>query len=105
MKAVYDAANAIEAHMIVHLLGQSGIYGRVEGEHLQGAMGELPATGLVRVCVNADAVDAARQVIRDWEATQPPQATPPAAETTAQRLSYFLAGIIVGAVAALLLVR
>lgn len=103
MKPVYDAANAIEAHMIVHLLGQAGIYGRVEGEHLQGAMGELPAAGIIRVCVNTDAVDAARRVIHDWEAAQPVEPTPPAAESGAQKFSYFLAGVIVGVIAALLL--
>jgi hypothetical protein len=105
MQSVYDAANAIEAHMIVHLLGQAGIYGRVEGEHLQGAMGELPATGIVRVCVNADAVDAARRVIRDWEAAQPVEAAPPVAAPGAQKFSYFVAGVIVGALGAMLLLR
>ncbi|GMW06630.1 MAG: hypothetical protein AMXMBFR8_14270 [Nevskiales bacterium] len=49
MKRIYEAANAIEAHMIVHLLGQAGIEGRVEGEYLQGGVGELPAVGLVGV--------------------------------------------------------
>jgi len=103
MKVVYEAANGIEAHMIVHMLQQAGIFGRVEGEYLQGAMGELPATGNVRVCVNADAADAARRVIADWEAAQPPAEVSPAQQAGPHKLSYFLAGLVSGLLLAWLL--
>ena len=47
MTIVYAATNAVEAHMIVHLLQQSEIEAHIDGEHLQGAVGELPAATLL----------------------------------------------------------
>jgi hypothetical protein len=70
MRTVFDASNAVEAHMILHLLQQSGIDGRVEGEQLLGAVGELPAMGLVRVVVADEDVTRAKAVIADWEIHQ-----------------------------------
>ena len=61
MKRVFQAANAIEAHMILHLLQQSGIPGHVEGEYLQGGIGELPAAGLVNVVVADEQAERAHQ--------------------------------------------
>jgi len=37
--------------MILDLLNQEGIEGRVEGEYLQGGVGELQAINIVRVVV------------------------------------------------------
>ena len=45
MTRVFHAANSIEAHMVLHLLEQAGITGDLEGEYLQGGVGELPAGG------------------------------------------------------------
>jgi hypothetical protein len=67
MKRIYEAANNIEAHMIVHLLEQSGLQAFVEGEHLQSGGGELPLGGLVAVAVAENDAVAATQIIRDWE--------------------------------------
>jgi hypothetical protein len=67
MKTVYKAANSIEAHLIVNLLAQNGIQSWVQGEYLQGAMGELPAMGLVRVSVPDDDFEQARQIIDEQE--------------------------------------
>jgi hypothetical protein len=72
MKCAYEAANAVEAHMIANLLEQHSIESRIDGEYLAGAIGELPAAGLVRVMVDEMNHDRARQVIRDWEAASPP---------------------------------
>ena len=74
MKRVYQAANSVEAHMIVHLLEQAGVQAHVQGEHLQSGAGELPV-GLVAVAVEDQDVDAARAVIRDWEAKSTPSAS------------------------------
>src|SRR5690606_24565836 len=71
MRTLYQAANAVEAHMILHLLKQHGITGHVLGEHLQGAVGELPAAGLVRVTVHAAAHGRGRALIQEWEARMP----------------------------------
>ena len=75
MQRIYQAANNVEAHMIVHLLGQAGITAHVQGEHLQSGVGELPAAGLVAVAVadDADAPEAVR-IVREWERSNPPDA-------------------------------
>lgn len=70
MKTLYEAANAIEAHMLVDLLKQDGITAHIHGEALQGAVGEIPAVGLVRLMVAEEDHAAARTVIASWEATQ-----------------------------------
>lgn len=68
MKSVYDASNNIEAHLVMHQLQQAGIKANIQGEYLQGGIGQLPASGNIRVVVPLKDVDMARQVIADWEA-------------------------------------
>jgi putative signal transducing protein len=68
MKSVFDASSNIEAHLVVHQLQQAGIEAAIQGEFLQGGIGELPAAGNIRVMVGEDDVDEARQVIADWDA-------------------------------------
>lgn len=71
MEIVFTADNGFEAHNIMNLLKQAGIDGRIEGEFLQGAFGELPpAMGMVRVLVNEDDVKVANQVVSDWAKVQ-----------------------------------
>lgn len=70
MKTLYEAANALEAHMLADVLKQEGITAQVMGSYLPGAMGELPAAGLVRLVVEEDDFDRARAAIGRWEATQ-----------------------------------
>lgn len=76
MKTLYQASNALEAHMILHLLEQQGLSGRVDGEYLQGAIGELPAAGLVRVMVDEHDYAAAKKLVDQWDARQPAQEAP-----------------------------
>ena len=71
MKRVYQAANSVEAHMIVHLLEQAGVEAHVQGEHLQSGAGELPL-GLVAVAVPDEDADKARAIINEWEARSTP---------------------------------
>ena len=68
MKSVFDACSNIEAHLVMHQLQQAGIEATIQGEFLQGAIGELPAAGNIRVLVGEGDVDEARQVIADWDA-------------------------------------
>src|SRR5262245_44199775 len=63
MKKVYDAANGVDAHIVLHMLEQAGIAGRIDGEYLTGAIGELPPTGLVRVLVDEADAEEARAII------------------------------------------
>lgn len=80
MKTVYEAANAIEAHMLADLLKQDGIEAHIRGEALQGAVGEIPAAGLVRLEVDEAEHAAARALIERWERLQvePAARLPPA---------------------------
>lgn len=71
MKPVYDAENNIEAHLVMHQLQQAGIKAEVQGGFLQGGVGELPTLGNVRVLVDPRNYAEARQVIEDWEASEP----------------------------------
>ncbi len=68
MQRVYRAANNVEAHMVVHMLEQSGVRAHVQGEHLQSGAGELPLGNLVAVAVADEDVASARELIREWEA-------------------------------------
>jgi hypothetical protein len=67
MQRVYQAANHIQAHMVMHVLQQAGIHAHVQGEYLQSGAGELPLGNLVGVVVADEDVEIAREVISDWE--------------------------------------
>jgi Putative prokaryotic signal transducing protein len=51
MRALYDAENVVDAHLVKHALEAAGIPAFIRGEYLTGALGELPMHGLVQVCV------------------------------------------------------
>jgi hypothetical protein len=76
MKTVYNAANFLEAQMLLDVLRQEGITAHIRGAHLQGAMGELPAAGLVRLEVEEEDYVRAREAIDRWEAASPVPDTP-----------------------------
>ena len=67
MQKVYSAQNPIDAHIVRGLLEQQGIAARVNGEYLQGGIGELPLIDLITVSVADGDVDAALEVIREYE--------------------------------------
>jgi hypothetical protein len=97
MKSVYEASTGLDAHMILDLLAQQRIAGRIEGEYLQGGVGGLQAMGLVRVLVNETDYEEARRIIREWESQQPaPQNTRPESHR-AGGIQIFIVGVIVGA--------
>lgn len=103
MRTVYEAANAVEAHMIVDLLRQDGIEAHVRGESLTGAMGELPAGGLVRVEVDEVEHVRARAIVERWDAAQPAAtASAPAAQqlVPGRTLLAFGAGLVAGVLCA-----
>jgi hypothetical protein len=97
MKCVYEASSGLDGHMILNLLEQYRISGRIEGEHLQGGMGELQAIGFVRVLVNEEDQEQAKQIIREWEALQPPDVPNPPASRDTMGIQLFFAGVIIGA--------
>jgi hypothetical protein len=67
MKRVYEAANNIQAHIVMHVLEQAGVHALVQGEFLQSGAGELPLGNLVGVAVDDEDVEIAREIIEDWE--------------------------------------
>ena len=64
MQVVYEAANLIDAHLVRHALEHAGIPAYVRGEALLGGIGELPACGLIDVCVPASCRVQARAVVQ-----------------------------------------
>jgi hypothetical protein len=101
MKTLYEAANALEAHMLVHLLKQEGFSAQLQGEHLQGGVGELQAGPLVRLLIDDEQHEAARAFVQRWEATQVsnPSNTGSPARARSRAIWIFLAGLAVGALA------
>jgi hypothetical protein len=69
---LYQAANTLEAQIIVDVLAQTGISGVIEGAYLQGGVGELQALGVVRVMVAEEDYARARVVVDDWDAASVP---------------------------------
>ncbi|MBL8264281.1 MAG: DUF2007 domain-containing protein [Xanthomonadaceae bacterium] len=71
MQIVYRAANLSDAHLLRQLMEAEGIPAFVQGEFLQGAVGELPANTEVFVVAPDEHVEAARAVVDDWESSEP----------------------------------
>lgn len=71
MQSVYEPASSVQAHILQDVLRQQGIASHVQGEHLQGAIGELPAGTLLRLLVDDADYAAARRVLDDWEQAPP----------------------------------
>lgn len=70
MKLAYEASNSLEGHMVLNLFENAGLSARIDGEYLQGGVGELPAMGLVKVMVDDANYDEARIIIKQWESDQ-----------------------------------
>lgn len=104
MKTLYEASNSLEAHMLLNLLEMEGFSVRIDGEFLQGGMGELPAAGLVRVMVAEEHYEAAKEVVRRWDVAQPAQATASSSAEPVKKLPIFLLGVAVGFMLAFLLI-
>lgn len=67
MIIIYHAANSLDANMIKGLLAQYNIESFIQGEYLQGGMGELPAADLVTVSVINSDEATAKKVIAEWQ--------------------------------------
>lgn len=98
MKTLYEPSNALEAQMLHDLLQQEGITTRINGAYLQGGIGELPASGLVRLVVEDDDYEQARTIIKKWEATETPTAEPAIAKPPTKAISAALGGLLIGVV-------
>ena len=68
MRAVYQAENLFDAHLVRGRLASEGVDAVVTGEFLAGAMGELPVAGLLAVWVADDDLNAALELLAAWQA-------------------------------------
>jgi len=91
--------------MLHDLLRQRGIPSRLEGAGLQGAVGELPAIGLVRLVVDDDDFAAARAVVDEWESTPVPDSVPAPPKQRVGAAAGAAIGIVLGLGAAVLYFR
>ena len=85
--------------MIADLLEQAGIFSRVDGDYLQGGVGELQAFGLIKVRVNQDDFERARDIVSQWESTQTPAAQQSQSNHGVNYVHVglsFIAGVMVG---------
>lgn len=71
MQRVYEPQDLLEAHMLVGMLASEGILASIQGEHLLGAMGELPALGLLALFVPAAELQRARELIDEYNRAEP----------------------------------
>ena len=91
MRLLYDASNGIEAHLILNLLEQSGLSARIDGEYLQGGMGDIQAMGIVRVMVEETDYTEAMTIIDAWDVKSPESDTDGA---SANKLNNFVVGTV-----------
>jgi hypothetical protein len=97
MQTLYEADNALEAHMLADVLKQEGLTAHILGEHLQGAAGGIAPTNLVRLVIEEADYAAARAVITRWESATPsPAATTSTPVKRSRAIVSFIAGLAVG---------
>lgn len=101
MRLLYEAANSIEAHMILNMIEQAGLKGRIDGEYLQGGVGELQAMGIVRVMVEESDYEQARELVKQWDAEQPKEITPKP-ENKSYVIGVGILGLVVGLASSIL---
>jgi hypothetical protein len=118
MIIVYRAANTADAHLIRQMLEAEGLPAFIQGEYLQGAVGELPANTEILVRVSDEHFDAARAVVADWESGEPmafddddddvaasAAAAPAAAQSAIRYFLLFVAIVVGGSIAMMVLQR
>ena len=105
MRTVFEPSNALEGQMLHALLEQRGISSRVEGAHLQGAVGEIPVSGFVRLVVEDNDYQSARSVIEEWESTAVPDPIPVPPNRPAKFFRGALVGLALGFAGSYLLFR
>lgn len=72
VRVAYEAAHAIDAHLVRHALEAAGIPAFIRGEALLGGLGELGIYGLVAVCVPDACWPEARAVVEALRLGEPP---------------------------------
>lgn len=77
VREVYSADNTQEAYLVKAALEEAGIEAHVVGDHLQNAVGDLPAVAIApRVWVRAENFEQARKIIAEHRSRRRPESTP-----------------------------
>ncbi len=71
MQRIYEPADLLEAQLLLGMLQQRGFTVRLLGADLLGAMGELPAMGLLGLMVPDEDARLARQLIDEYLSATP----------------------------------
>jgi len=71
MQRIYEPRDLLEAEMLRGMLAAEGIEAYLTGRHLIGAVGELPAAGLVGLMVADEQAGRARELIAEYNGAEP----------------------------------
>lgn len=71
MKRIYEPQDLMEGELLKGMLASEGIQAHLVGGHLVGAVGELPACGLLGMLVEDADAERARQLIAEYNGAQP----------------------------------
>jgi hypothetical protein len=71
MQRIYEPQDLLEAELLMGMLASEGVEAHLAGRHLLGAVGELPALGLLGLLVEDDDAEHARRLIDAYNAAAP----------------------------------
>ena len=71
MQRIYEPQDLMEAELLLSMLASEGIDAHLSGRHLVGAVGELPACGLLGLLVEDPQAERAQRLIAAYSAAQP----------------------------------
>lgn len=71
MQQIYQPLDSMQARILLDMLASEGIQAHLQGEHLLGAMGELPALGLLSIWVADADAQRAVELIHDYQNASP----------------------------------
>lgn len=77
MQRIHEPVNLGEGELLVAMLASEGIRAHLFGQHLLGALGELPVAGLLAIGVEDADAPRARGLIAAYNAAQPLAGEPP----------------------------
>ncbi len=71
MQRIYEPQDTMEGELLQAMLASEGVEAYLTGQHLAGAVGELPACGLLGLLVDDAQAERAQQLIAAYNAAQP----------------------------------
>lgn len=71
MQRIYEPQDLLEAELLLAMLASEGVMAHLAGRHLVGAVGELPALGLLALLVEDEEAERASRLIAAYNAAAP----------------------------------